>query len=153
MKIRSTAFSHEGKIPSKYTCDGENMNPELQISEVPSNAKSLALIMDDPDIPEFVKQKFDITVFDHWILFNIKPDAKKISENTAPGIQGKNSRGEAKYAGPCPPDKEHRYFFKLYALDISLNLPEGATKEQVLSAMKGHLLAEAGLMGKYERAK
>jgi len=150
MNIKSV-FQQEGKIPSKYTCDGENVNPKLEFSDVPKNAKSLVLIMDDPDIPEFVKQKFGITIFDHWVLFNIKPDTKEIAENTAPGMSGKNGRGEAKYTGPCPPDREHRYFFKLFALDTMLNLKQGATKEQVLEAIKGHILAEAELMGKYKR--
>ena len=151
MKIFSVAFTHEGKIPSKYSCDGENVSIPLEFSDVPKNAKSLALIMDDPDIPEFVKQKFGITMFDHWVLFNIKPDVTKVAENSAPGTQGKNSSGNAKYTGPCPPDREHRYFFKLFALDTMLTLPAGSTKAQVLEAIKGHILTEAVLMGKYQR--
>ncbi len=151
MKLSSPAFQHEGKIPSKYTCDGENVNPALVFSDVPANAKSLVLIMDDPDIPDFAKQRIGKDVFDHWVIFNIKPDVTKISEGEAPGTQGNNSRGEAKYTGPCPPDREHRYFFKLFALDTMLSLPEGSTKEQVLEAIKGHVLAETELMGKYQR--
>jgi hypothetical protein len=151
MKLTSTAFAQEGKIPSIYTCDGDNFNPALKISDAPKNAKSLVLIMDDPDIPDFVKQKLGKDVFDHWVLFNIKPDVTEIKEKEAPGIQGANGAGTAKYTGPCPPDREHRYFFKLYALDTMLSLKSGATKEQVLEAIKGHVLAEAELMGKYQR--
>ncbi|MEM3154502.1 MAG: YbhB/YbcL family Raf kinase inhibitor-like protein [Candidatus Woesearchaeota archaeon] len=152
MKLSSSAFANNGKIPSKYTCDGENINPPLEFSNVPANAKSLVLIMDDPDIPGFVKQKFGISVWDHWIVFNIPPNTKKIEENQEPqGIKGITTSKTLKYNGPCPPDKEHRYFFKLYALDKMLDLKEGATKEQVLEAIKGHVLAEAELMGRYQR--
>ncbi len=151
MRLSSPAFTHEGKIPSKYTCDGENINPPLLFSEVPKNAKSLVLIIDDPDIPEFVKTKFGISIFDHWVLFNIKPETTQIAENAAPGTQGKNTAGKPQYTGPCPPDREHRYFFKLYALDSTLNLLAGSQKEQVLVAMKGHILAETVLMGRYSR--
>ena len=153
MKLTSPAFAQEGKIPSIYTCDGQNFNPALKISDVPKNAKSLVLIMDDPDIPDFAKQRIGKDVFDHWVLFNIKPDVAEIKEKEAPGTQGANSAGTAKYTGPCPPDREHRYFFKLYALDTMLNLQAGTTKEQVLEAIKGHVIAEAELMGRYERAK
>ncbi len=152
MKLVSSAFEHEGKIPSKYTCDGENVNPPLEFSDIPPNAKSLALIMDDPDIPDFVKQKFNISVWDHWVAFNIPPDTKGVNENQEPkGTAGITTSNKLKYGGPCPPDREHRYFFKLYALDTTLTLKEGATKEQVLEAIKGHVLAEAELMGKYQR--
>jgi len=151
MKISSPAFEEGGKIPSKFTCDGENVSPQLDISEVP-DAKVLVLIMDDPDIPDFVKEKRGIEVFDHWVLFNIAPTSQ-IAEGTAPGKQGNNSAGNAKYTGPCPPDKEHRYFWKLYALDTELDLPEGSTKAEVEKAMEGHIVEQAQLMGKYERVK
>ena len=149
--MKLTSVFAEGKtIPSKYTCDGENATITLEISDVPASAKSLALIMDDPDIPLFVKQKMGITVFDHWILFNISPNVKQIGPNT-PGTHGKNSSGQNTYTGPCPPDREHRYFFKLYALDTMLGLKEGATKAQVIEAMNGHVITQAELIGKYSR--
>ncbi len=149
MNINSTAFTHEGKIPSKYTCDGENTNPPLEFSDVPTNAKSLVLIMEDPDVPKHLRAD---GMWNHWVVFNIPPDTKGVAENSQPkGTAGITTSNKLKYGGPCPPDREHRYFFKLYALDTTLNLPEGATKEQVLAAMKGHVLAEAVLMGKYQR--
>ncbi|MBS3148481.1 YbhB/YbcL family Raf kinase inhibitor-like protein [Candidatus Woesearchaeota archaeon] len=151
MKLTSV-FKEGESIPSKYTCDGANETITLSVSDVPSSAKSLALIMDDPDIPNFVKKKFGITEFVHWVLFNIAPNVKTIGPSTH-GVNGKNSSGENKYAGPCPPDKEHRYFFRLYALDKILDLKEGATKEQALDAMKGHVLAEEQLIGRYNRVK
>jgi len=152
MNLTSPSFAPHGKIPSKYTCDGENISPPLRIEHVPANAKSLVLIMDDPDIPEFVKKKFNIEVWDHWIVFNIPPNTTEIKEGQNPvGILGKNTRGNNAYGGPCPPDKEHRYFFKLYALDMMLDLPEGVTKKQVEDAMEGHILKLAELVGKYER--
>ncbi len=152
MKLTSPAFSEGGRIPSKYTCDGQEISPPLKISEVPKGAKTLVLIMDDPDIPDFVKEKFRIEIWDHWIVWNIPANTIEIAEGTNPkGILGKNTRGVTAYGGPCPPDREHRYFFKLYALDIELSLPKGSTKTEVEKAMKGHILAEAKLTGKYAR--
>ncbi|MBI2146871.1 YbhB/YbcL family Raf kinase inhibitor-like protein [Candidatus Woesearchaeota archaeon] len=152
LQLTSSAFSNNGKIPSLYTCDGSNTSPPLSISGVPAEAKSLVLLMDDPDIPEFVKQKFGITVWDHWVVFNIPPTTAAISEGkNPPGVFGKNTGGKNAYGGPCPPDREHRYFFKLYALDTLLDLPAGATKTAVEQAMKGRVLAEARLVGLYER--
>ena len=152
MKLISSDFEKEGKIPTKFTCDGENINPNLQISEVPENAVSLVLIMDDPDVPAAVREE---KMFDHWVVFNIDPSINEIKENSLPGIRGSNTRGEKVYTGPCPPPqyepKEHRYFFKLYALDVTLNLDAGATKAEVEAAMQDHILAEAKLMGRYER--
>lgn len=150
MKITSTAFGHEGKIPSKYTCDGENINPPLFFKEVPKDAKSLVLIMEDPDVPIYIRQ--DCT-WDHWVLFNISPETTEIGTNQQTGTAGITTSNKLKYGGPCPPDREHRYYFKLYALDIKLDLKEGATKKQVQEAMKGHVISEASLMGKYERKK
>lgn len=156
MKLTSLVFEHDGKIPSKYTCDGENINPPLKISTVPKKAKSLVLIIDDPDIPQEVKSLRGIEIFDHWILFNIDPTITEIAENSAPGIQGVNSKGENKYTGPCPPSqfepKEHRYFFTLYALDIKLNLAKDKTKAEVKNAMEGHLLEKTELIGRYRRS-
>ncbi len=154
MKLTSPVFNEGGKIPSKFTCDGQNINPSLTFSGVPAKAKSLVLIMDDPDIPGFVKEKFGIQVWDHWVVFNIQPTTTEIPEaKNPPGILGKNTGGKNTYGGPCPPDREHHYFFKLYALDMELDLPEGATKAEVEKAMVGHILAEAKLMGRYERVK
>ena len=144
MKLTSSAFTNNGKIPSKYTCDGNNINPELIISNVPKNAKSLVLIMDDPDAP--------IGNWDHWVVFNIPVTTNVINEDSeAQGVAGKNSWKKTGYGGPCPPDREHRYFFKLYALDTSLNLEEGATKKEVENAIKNHILEKNELVGRYER--
>lgn len=144
MQLTSSAFKHNGTMPSEFTCDGDNINPPLSITNVPSSAKSLALIVDDPDAP--------VGVWDHWIVFNINPLIKEIKQNTQPqGVAGKNSGGRNSYQGPCPPSGTHRYFFKLYALDATLNLPEGSTKKQVESAMQNHILAKSELMGLYKR--
>ncbi len=152
MKLTSPAFEQGKSIPAKYTCDGENVNPELSIFSVPDKAKSLVLIMDDPDIPEEAKRNFNITVWDHWIVFNIPPSTTRIDEdNVPPGVQGINTRQALGYRGPCPPDREHRYFFRLYALDAMLNLKEGAVRKQVEQAMLGHVIAETVLMGTYAR--
>ena len=149
MKLTSSAFKNNGKIPSKYTCDGKNINPNLEIAEVPEEAVSLVLIMDDPDVPNSIRPD---GMWDHWIVFNIPPDTKEINEDSQPqGINGKGTGGKLSYGGPCPPDKEHRYFFKLYALDIKLNIPEGSSKKEVENAMKDHIIAEAVLVGKYKR--
>lgn len=147
LTLTSPAFLPGQKIPKKYTCQGENINPALEISDAPQTAKSLALIMDDPDVPKNLKPD---GVFDHWVVFNLPPDTKSIPENSnPPGALGSNGRGEAKYTGPCPPDREHRYFFRLYALDTVLSLPEGSTKQEVLNAITGHILQQAELMGTY----
>ena len=147
----SPAFDNGAIIPSIYTCEGKNINPPFIISDVPKEAKSLVIIIDDPDVPVTVRPD---KMYDHWIVFNIPPDTQKISEGKAPlGIQGKNTGGKNQYTGPCPPDREHRYFFKLYALDTMLDLSVGATKSQVEKAMQGHILKETKLMGRYEKGK
>ncbi len=151
MELTSPVFENNSSIPSKYTCDGENINPPLLITDVPDSAQSLVLLIDDPDIPDFVKQKFGVQKWDHWALFNIPANTKTIEENTAPGTQGVNTGGKALYGGPCPPDREHRYFFKLYALDTPLDLLEGCTMEEVKQAMHGHILEQTELIGLYER--
>lgn len=152
MHLTSTAFVHGGKIPLQYTCDGDDINPPLSIRSVPKEAQSLVLIMDDPDIPDFVKKKFGITVWDHWIVFNMSPSTQEISAGEdSNGVLGKNTAGKNEYGGPCPPDEEHRYFFKMYALDTTLSLPIGSTKEQVEEAMEGHILADTVLIGTYQR--
>jgi Raf kinase inhibitor-like YbhB/YbcL family protein len=149
MKLTSPSFKQGQKIPSKHTCDAQEISPELHISDVPSAAKTLVLIMDDPDVPASVRKE---QMWDHWVVFNIPPHTTHIPENSQPpGIPGKNTDGGLNYQGPCPPDREHRYFFKLYALDTHLDLPAGSTKKQVEEAMRGHILAHTELMGLYAR--
>lgn len=154
MELKSTAFSNNEKIPSIYTCDGENSVPPLTVSNVPPEAKSLVLIMDDPDIPQEIKEQRGIEVFDHWVLFNIEPSIFEIKSSS--GIAGKNGRGDSAYTGPCPPPQypptTHRYFFKLYALDVMLNLAEGVSKKDVEKAMEKHIIEKTELIGKYERS-
>ncbi|OGI26227.1 MAG: hypothetical protein A3J76_01435 [Candidatus Moranbacteria bacterium RBG_13_45_13] len=146
MKIASPVFENNGNIPEKYTCDGEEINPPLEFSDVPENTKSLALIVDDPDAPipgGFV----------HWIVFNIKPDIKEIKENAVPenAIQGITSEGKTGYVGPCPPSGIHHYQFKLYALDEMPDLDSSAKREDVEKSMEGHILDQAKLIGLYQR--
>jgi Raf kinase inhibitor-like YbhB/YbcL family protein len=149
MKLTSPAFAENGAIPPTHTCDGSNQSPPLIFTGIPPEAKSLVLIMDDSDVP---KDLLPSGVFDHWIVFNIPPDTAGVGANeTLRGIHGANSAGQAKYTGPCPPDREHRYFFRLYALDAELELPKGASKAEVLKAMVGHILTNAQLMGRYNR--
>lgn len=150
MKLESSVFEHEGTIPSKYTCDGENISPPLKISEVPEDAKGLVLIMDDPDVPRNLRPD---GMWDHWLVWNIPPETAEIPEGQDPkGIVGKNTRGTFGYRGPCPPDREHRYFFKLYALDTRLDLlAETTTKADLEETMQGHILEQAELMGRYNR--
>ena len=144
MKLTSLVFESNGAIPTVYTCDGSDINPPLTIEDLSQEAKSLTLIMEDPDAPT--------GTWNHWIVFNIPPTTNEIKEGVPPeGVYGAGTNGAVGYHGPCPPDKEHRYFFKLYALDTTLGLPEGVTKEQVLEAMNGHIIEEAELMGTYSR--
>ncbi|MBI2013715.1 MAG: YbhB/YbcL family Raf kinase inhibitor-like protein [Candidatus Colwellbacteria bacterium] len=159
MKLESQAFTHNSSIPAKYTCDGGNLIPPLTISDVPAGTKSLALIMDDPDIPDFVKKSRGIEIFVHWVIFNMPavqagmpPRTIQIEEGIAPaGVQGANSAGENKYTGPCPPDKEHRYFFRIFALGKVLELQAGATKAEVEHAMEGAIIEKTELIGIYNR--
>jgi len=151
--LSSPAFENGGKIPSKYTCDEDRfLSPPLSISGVPESAASLALIMDDPDVR---KEKHPSGVFNHWVLFNLPPDTAEIPEGKPVGTAGTNGRGEMGYRGPCPPPEyepsEHRYIFRLYALDEVLNLPSGATKKEVLAAMEGHIIAITEFVGRYRR--
>jgi Raf kinase inhibitor-like YbhB/YbcL family protein len=145
MKIESSAFQPNQRIPSKYTCDGENINPQLLFSDVPKEAKSLVLIMDDPDAP--------MGNWTHWTLWNISPQTKEIPENFVPAeaVEGKTSFGRPGYGGPCPPSGTHRYFFKLYALDKILDLPFGAERKDLERAMEGHILEKTELIGLYGR--
>jgi Raf kinase inhibitor-like YbhB/YbcL family protein len=151
MELTSSAFQHEGAIPSKYTCDGDNVNPPLAIFGVPDQAQSLVLIMDDPDVPVHLRPD---GMWDHWVVFNIPTSTAVISEGQEPpGMHGVGTAGNTAYHGPCPPDREHRYFFKLYALDTELALFEGVGKRDVEQTMEGHILEETVLMGRYERRK
>lgn len=144
MKITSPAFAHNESIPATYTCDGEDISPPLQLSNVPSEAKSLVLVMDDPDAPG--------GTWDHWVIFNIPPGTTAIpAGEEPPGVHGTGTTNNTNYHGPCPPDTEHRYFFKFMALDITLTLPPGARKTAVEQAMQGHIMARAELVGRYER--
>ena len=144
LKLISTAFSHNGHIPPLYTCEGKNINPPLIVENIPDGTKTLALIVEDPDAPR--------GTFDHWVVWNISPN-EAIAENSNAGISGTNGFGKTGYSGPCPPSGQHRYFFRVFALDDELDLPAGSTKEQLLDAMKGHVLATAELMGLYQKHK
>src|SRR5947209_18269312 len=141
MQITSQAFTNGGKIPDKYTMYGENKIPPIHIEQVPEKARSLALIMDDPDAPK--------GTFNHWLLFNMSPSIHDIREGSAPvmATQGQNDWGEVSYGGPQPPSGEHRYFFKAFALDTILPLSRGAKREEIEQAMSGHVIEEAKLMG------
>ncbi|MFH1711699.1 MAG: YbhB/YbcL family Raf kinase inhibitor-like protein [Patescibacteria group bacterium] len=149
MHIASSAFEHQGSIPAKYTCDGENISPPLIFSDVPDRAVSLVLLMDDPDVPKNLRAD---GMWDHWVVFNIDPSTTEIPEGQAPpGTLGANTYEKNEYGGPCPPDREHRYFFKLFALDIQLSLASGSTKIAVEEAMKEHIIDKAELIGLYNR--
>lgn len=149
LNLTSTAFKEGVMIPMEYTCDGQDKSPALMWADAPEGTKSFVLICDDPDAP--------MGTWDHWILFDIPNTITELEENIQhypEGIkQGDNSWGRIGYGGPCPPSGTHRYFFKLYALDGMLNLPEGSKKAEIETAMKNHVLDEATLIGKYERNK
>lgn len=150
MKLTSSAFQNGDYIPRLYTCDGSNISPPLSIREVPERAQSLVLILEDPDVPKHIRED---RTWDHWIIFNIPPDTHEIPEGQEPqGVHGLGTGHNLTYYGPCPPDREHRYFFKLFALDTMLELPEKSTKQALLNAMQQHILAKAELMGVYGRA-
>lgn len=149
LTLSSPAFQPNQSIPSLYTCEGDNISPPLEWSDIPSGTISLVLLMDDPDVPKNLRAD---GMWDHWVLYNIPPFVMGLSENAkdfSGAIQGVNTGGKIGYTGPCPPDREHRYFFKLYALDTTLSLPDRATKAQAEAAMKGHIIAQAELMGLY----
>ncbi len=152
MVLTSPAFVHGGEIPSRYTCDGEDISPPLQWKGVPAQARSLALIVDDPDAPDPAAPKM---VWVHWVLYDIPPDTNGLPEGVTElpegTLEGVNDWHRTGYGGPCPPIGRHRYFFKLYALDTVLPNMEKPTKQELLGAMEGHVLAEAVLMGTYQR--
>lgn len=145
MIIQSPVFENHASIPDKYTCQGADVSPPLKFLDIPSGTKSLALIMDDPDAPN--------GTFDHWILWNLLPQTAELVEGTKIGVpQGLNHFGSVGYRGPCPPTGQtHRYFFKLYAIDVLLDLEEGATKSEVQKALEGHIISEAELVGTYQK--
>jgi len=155
LKITSTAFQQAGSIPSKYTCEGPDVSPPLAWSGVPAKAKTLALIVDDPDAPDPAKPQ---RVYVHWVVYNIPAGTPSLSENASKtgmpkgAVQGKNDWGKAEYGGPCPPIGRHRYFFKLYALDIELTGMRSATKADLERAMNGHVLDTGEMMGTYQKA-
>ena len=140
--IKSSAFVNNGPIPSKYTCDGQDVNPPLSIEGIPQGTQSLALTVDDPDAP--------MGTWDHWIVWNIPP-SDEIRENTTPGIEGMNDFRKHSYGGPCPPSGTHRYFFKVYALDARLSLSPNSRKKDLEKAMEGHILAKGETLGRYSR--
>jgi len=147
VKVTSTAFKEGDVIPRKYTCDDRDVSPQLAWASVPSGAKSVAIICDDPDAPG--------GTWVHWVVFNIPATAKELAEGVralpAGTNQGTNDFRKLGYGGPCPPGGTHRYFFKVYALDTVLNLKEGATKAELLKSMEGHILDQGQLMGRYKR--
>lgn len=152
MKLQSKNFAHGGDIPKRHTCSGEDISPELTWDDAPAATQSFALIVDDPDAPG--------GLWVHWVLYNLPGDRRSLPENIQPAAfpddatrQGRNDFGKTGYGGPCPPQGHgpHRYIFKLYALDSTLDLPPDARKGELEQAMKGHILAQAEYMGRYER--
>jgi len=154
LKLTSSAFPDHGTIPARYTCDGGDHSPPLTWSGTPAGVRSLALIVDDPDAPD---PKHPQRVWVHWVLYNLPPDTTALPENTsttslpAGALAGRNDWNRPGYGGPCPPIGRHRYFHKLYALDTLLPDLKQPTKAQLERAIKGHILAEAELIGTYER--
>lgn len=149
LTLTSPAFAHMTGIPFKYTCDSQNINPPLTISGVDKNAKSLVLIMEDHDVPKNIRED---GMWDHWLKFNLPASLTEIKEGIDPGgVSGMGTSKTLKYVGPCPPDKEHRYFFKLYSLDTILNLKQGATKAQIQVAMENYILQQTTIIGLYKR--
>lgn len=140
--VSSSVFSANEEIPSRYTCDGEDVNPPLTIGKLPERTRSLALIVEDPDAP--------MGTWDHWLVWNIPP-AKEIKEDSIPGVEGKNSFNKHHYGGPCPPSGTHRYFFKVYALDALLELGADTDKEDLEKAMTGKILGRGEIMGLYRK--
>jgi len=145
MKITSPAFQEGGTIPEKFSKNGQNVNPELRIEGAPAEARSLALIVDDPDAP--------VGLFTHWLVWNVDPKTTEIAENSVPkgGLQGTNDFPGQRYDGPQPPSGTHRYYFKIFALDQTLDLKPGAKRRDVDAAVKGHVIAQGELMGRYSK--
>jgi Raf kinase inhibitor-like YbhB/YbcL family protein len=147
LKVTSPAFENNKTIPSKYGCDGSNVNPSVKIENVPPKAKSLALVFDDQDAPR--------GTYVHWVLWNIDPSVREIRENSVPegAIQGTNDFKKNAYGGPCPPTRPHKYALIVYALDVRLNLEPKSGKADLEKAMEGHIIAQGQLMGVYKREK
>jgi Raf kinase inhibitor-like YbhB/YbcL family protein len=143
IQVTSSAFENEGAIPARYTCDGENINPPLHIGDIPELAKTLAIVVEDPDAPG--------GTFDHWLIWNLDPTDHTIPENTNPGISGTNSAGKTGYHSPCPPSGSHRYYFHVYALSEYLDLPPETDKRALQAAMEPLVIARGSIMGRYER--
>ena len=154
LRLESSAFANQGNIPALYTCEGRDLSPPLTWSGVPDRAKSLALIVDDPDAPDPAAPKM---TWVHWVLYDIPPASGGLQAAAAPLPRGTrdglNDWDRTGYGGPCPPIGRHRYFFKLYALDMTFNPAEAPSKVQLERAMAGHILAKAVLVGIYEKAK
>ena len=153
-QISSPVFQPQGDIPTKYTCEGEDISPPLAWQNLPAGTQSLVLIFDDPDAPD---PKAPQMTWVHWVLFNISPSVTQLTENVkklpAGTREGSNDWKRTGYGGPCPPIGKHRYFFKLIALDVELGLKPGATKSAIEQAMAGHVLAKAELIGLYQKKK
>lgn len=147
MRISSPAFRDGDFIPPKYTCDGKDVNPELHIENVPASAKSLAILVDDPDSPS--------GNWLHWSVWNITPSTKVIAENSVPqgSVEGETDFSEVGYGGPCPGSGEHEYRFIVYALDVTLTLPPGSVRIAIEQAIEGHVIASTALTGRYQRIK
>ena len=140
LMITSPSFSEGADIPVKFSCKGENISPAIKIGSIPAEAKSLAVIVEDPDAPQ--------GIFDHWVAWNFQP-VNTIVENSKDGVQGNNGSGKTGYTGPCPPSGTHRYQFKIYALDSMLDLPVGTNKKNLMNAMKEHVVAGGELTGMF----
>jgi len=143
LRVKSPAFEANGQILKKYSCYGDGISPPLTIEGTPKEAKSLALIVDDPDAPN--------GTFDHWVVWNIPASTTQIAEHSVPGTEGLNGAKKTGYKGPCPPSGTHRYFFKVYALDTQLNLGQKTTKLDLENAMKNHILASGEMVALYKR--
>lgn len=149
LTISSPAFKMNGVIPALFTCDGKNISPELFFSNVPAGTQSLALTMEDPDVPKSIRTD---GMWNHWVVWNIPSTTTSLKEGaTPPGVLGMGTNRKASYLGPCPPDREHRYIFTLFALDSLISLPPGSTKEQLLQALAPHIIEKAELIGRYNR--
>ena len=151
MELKSSAFKNNGMIPRLYTCDGKNISPPLEWTEVPAGTQSVAIIVDDPDAPK--------ATWVHWIVYNLSPKSNSLPQSvpvmpaleTGKAFQGKNDFGNLGYGGPCPGSGTHRYYFKIYAVDQMLDLQGDVNKKKLTEAMKGHILAEGQLVGIYKR--
>lgn len=148
MNIVSSAFPNGGHIPKKYTCEGENIHPPFRFENIPQNAQSLVFVVTDPDVPLSIRKD---GLWVHWLVFDIAPSTQYVEEGKGfpSGVEGIQTSFGNTYVGPCPPDREHRYFFTLYALDCFLHLTENATLSQIKKAMEGHIVEEASLLGTY----